>query len=357
MSLHPVIMAGGSGTRFWPLSRREKPKQFLPLASENPLVVDTLLRLSPLTKPEDAFVVCGALHAESVRGLLPQLPASQVIVEPEARNTAPAIGLAALHVSAKDPEGVMLVLPSDHHISDVEAFRNTLASAAALASEGYLTTIGITPSRPDTGFGYIHTGAPLGQRLGLEAMRVQAFVEKPDFDRAKSYLASGDYLWNAGIFALRVDVILEQIALHLPKLHLALQALRPTLGTPEYQATLERVFAQTEPTSIDYGIMEQAQKIACVPGDFGWSDVGSFAALSEVRPVDAQGNVSDPASVLVDSRGCVVVGGTKTIVAVGLTDLVIVDTGDTLLVVPKSRAQDVRKAVEALGKRGLSHLL
>lgn len=357
MRVYPVIMAGGSGTRFWPLSRRKKPKQFLPLTSHRPLVVETLARLSPLAAPKDAFVVCGKVHAPAVKKLLPKVPVDQVLVEPEARNTAPAIGLAALHVHAKDPKGVMLVLPSDHHIADTESFRRTLASAAQLASEGLLTTIGITPSRPDTGYGYIHTGAPLGARMGLDAVRVQNFVEKPDYDRAKRYLESGDYLWNAGIFALRADVILAEIAKHLPKLHTALEALRPVLGTTKYARTLAKVFPDTEPTSIDYGIMERAEQIGCVPGDFGWSDVGSFAALPEVRPVDAQGNVTDPANVLVDCRGCVVLGGEKTIAAVGLTDLVIVDTGDTLLVVPKARAQEVRKAVEALEKRGLGRLL
>lgn len=357
MAIHPVIMAGGSGTRFWPLSRRTRPKQFLPLTSPKPLLVDTLERLSPLTKPEDAFVVCGPVHAEPVRAMLPALPASQLLVEPVARNTAPAIGLAALHVHARDPEGVLLVLPSDHHIDDTARFRETLSAAAALAGEGFLTTIGITPTRPETGFGYIHTGAPLGTRVGLQATRVRRFVEKPDYDRAKSYLESGDYLWNAGIFALRADVILEETRRHLPRLHKALETLRPTLGTSRYAATLEEVFPTTEATSIDYGIMEQATDIACVPGDFGWSDVGSFAALSEVRPVDAQGNVSDAGNVLVDSRGCVVLSGDKPVVVVGATDLVVVDTGDTLLVVPKSRAQEVRKAVEALEKRGLGHLL
>jgi len=352
--LYPVVMAGGSGTRFWPLSRRKKPKQFLPLASDRPLLVDTLDRLPPLCRTKDAFVVCGKVHAASVRKLVPQLPKQHVIVEPMARNTAPAIGLAALHVAALDPRGLMAVLPSDHHIADPVEFRRTLQAAARLAQEGMLTTIGIHPSRPDTGYGYIHLGAPLDD--GAHA--VQRFVEKPDLDRAKGYLESGDYLWNAGIFVMRADVILAQIERFLPKLHAALAAIRPTLGTPRYARTLAEHFPHAEPTSIDYGVMEKADRIACVPGDFGWSDVGSFAALPDVRPVDAHGNVVQGDGVLVDCHGCVVVGHrTRPIAAVGLTNVMIIDSGDAILVVPKDHAQDVRSAVDALGKRGLARVL
>lgn len=357
MKLHPVIMAGGSGTRFWPLSRQKRPKQFLPLASSKPLIVDTLERLLPLCRPEDAFVVCGRLHAAAVKKLVPGVPAAQVIVEPVARNTAPAIGLAALHVAAKDPKGVMVVLPSDHHIADTAGFRATLAAAAQLAKEGMLTTLGITPTRPDTGYGYIHLGAPLGPRGKRSAHQVQRFVEKPDLDRARDYLASGDYLWNAGIFVMRVDVILAAIARFLPKLHAALEAIRPTLGTPNYARTLAREFPNAEPISIDYGVMEKAEQIACIPGDFGWSDVGSFAALPDVRPVDAHGNVTQGEAVLVDCHGCVVLAGSRPICVVGLTDMVVVDAGDAVLVVPKDRAQDVRAAVDALGRRGAQRYL
>jgi mannose-1-phosphate guanylyltransferase len=357
MRIHPVIMAGGSGTRFWPLSRQKKPKQFLPLASDAPLIVDTLNRLPPLASAVESFVVCGKVHAASVRKLLPKLPKEHVIVEPIARNTAPAIGLAAIHVAHVDPKGVMLVLPSDHHIADPAGFRKTLKTAAQLAAKGSLTTIGITPTRPDTGYGYIHLGAPLVESNPAGAQRVQSFVEKPDLDRAKGYLASGDYLWNAGIFAFRADVILAEIAKHLPKLSAALEALRPTLGTSRYARTLVKVFPESEPISIDYGVMEKAEGIACVPGNFGWSDVGSFAALPDVRPVDAHGNVAPADSVLVDCRGCVVVGAGRPIAGVGLNDLVIVDAGDAILVLPKSRAQDVRQVVDALQKRGTKSVL
>ena len=356
MRLHPVIMAGGSGTRFWPLSRRRRPKQFLPLASERPLLVDTLARLPPLARVAEAYVVCGKLHAPAVRRLLPKLPAAHVVVEPVARNTAPAIGLAAIHVAHDDPQGVLCVLPSDHHIADPAGFRAALQSAAALAREGMLTTLGITPTRPDTGYGYIQLGAPLDAGGG-KAHRVRRFVEKPDVETARAYLASGDHLWNAGIFVMRADVVLREVARLLPRLHAVLATIAPTIGTRRYAATLAREFPKAEAISIDYGVMEKAEEIACVPGDFGWSDVGSFAALPEVRPLDAKGNVTQGEAVLVDCEGCVVVGGKRPIAAVGLRDLVIVDAGDALLVVPKDRAQDVRAAVDALAKRGLTKLL
>jgi mannose-1-phosphate guanylyltransferase len=355
--IYPVIMAGGSGTRFWPLSRQKRPKQFLPLASNRPLIVDTLSRLPPLAKAKQSFVVCGPAHAAAVRRLLPSLPKSHVIVEPVARNTSPAIGLAAIHVAKVDPKGVLLVLPSDHHIADTAAFRATLKAAAQLAAEGMLTTIGITPTRPDSGYGYIHLGAPLSEEGAHRALRVQKFVEKPDVETARSYLASGDYLWNAGIFAFRADVILAEIDRLLPKLSAALRAIQPTIGTARYQRTLKKHFPGVEPISIDYGVMEKADKIACIPGAFGWSDVGSFAALPDVRPVDAAGNVAQGETVLVDCHGCVVVAGKRPVTAIGLKDIVIVDAGDAILVVPRDRAQDVRQVVDALKQMGARKVL
>lgn len=352
MRLFPVVMAGGSGTRFWPLSRRDRPKQLLPLASERPLVVDTVARLPPLAEEKDAFIVCGSLHAAPIRALLPQLPSEQVLVEPQARNTAPAIGLAAVHVAARDPRGVLAVLPSDHHIANPEGFRTALSAAAQLAEEGALATIGIAPTRPDTGYGYIRLGDALGERAGLPSFRVQRFVEKPDLARARAYLEEGGYLWNAGIFLMRADVLLGEIEKHLPGLHRALGQIGRAIGTAEYEGVLEESFPLAEATSIDYGVMERAEHIACVPGDFGWSDVGSFAALPDVRRPDASGNVTQGNALLVDCEGCVVIGEKRLISAVGLRDLVIVDAGDTLLVLPRERAQDVRLVVDALRERG-----
>jgi len=350
MTLYPVVMAGGSGTRFWPLSRRARPKQFLALATDRPLIVETVDRLRGLATPARTYVVCGPVHARAVRRLLPRLPARNVVVEPIARNTAPAIGLATLHVQARDPEGVLAVLPSDHHIADVRGFQEVLRRATHLAQTGALVTIGIRPSRPETGYGYIQIGEPID---GVAA-RVRAFVEKPDAPTAARYVASGEYLWNGGIFVFTARAMREAIDRHLPELGAILDRLAPTLGTSRYAAALRRHFPAAPSISIDYGVMEKARDIAVVPGDFGWSDVGSFAALPEVRAADPEGNVVlGKGALLVDSAGCVVVGSGRPLGLVGLRDLVVVDAGDALLVVPRDRSQDVRSVVQLLQKEGL----
>jgi mannose-1-phosphate guanylyltransferase len=350
MTIYPVIMAGGSGTRFWPLSRKATPKQFLPLASDKPLIADTAARLKGLAKPANTFVVCGKVHAGPAKKWVKGLPPKNVLVEPAARNTAPAIGLAAVHVAHRDPQGILAVLPSDHHIADPAEFRNVLADGARLAEVGQLVTIGIQPTHPETGFGYIQLGGPLYGRGRV----VRAFVEKPDLETAKRYLASGDYLWNGGIFLFRADVLLEAIRQHMPDLAKGLAAIAKVVGKRDYAKVLERVFPKLPSTSIDYGVMEKAEGIAVVPGDFGWSDLGSFSALPEVRKADAAGNVvSGKGALVVDSKGCVVLGEGKgrPLAVVGCTDMVVVDAGDAILVMPKDKAQDVRKVVEALKAR------
>jgi mannose-1-phosphate guanylyltransferase len=354
MALHPVIMAGGSGTRFWPLSRKARPKQFLPLASKNPLITDTVARLKGLASVKDTLVVCGPVHAKQAARLVKGLPKANLLVEPVARNTAPAIALAALTVAARDPEGVLVVLPSDHHVADPKGFRQTLAEAARVAAQGHLVTLGITPSRPETGYGYIQ----LGEALPDGGRQVKAFREKPDAETARRYVESGEFLWNAGIFLFRADTILAAFAEHMPEMSKGLEALRESVGKRTHAAVLKRVFPKLPSVSIDYGVMEKAKNLAVLPGDFGWSDVGSFSAIPEVRPADAHGNVvSGPEAVLVDCQGCVVLADKRPLALVGLTDMVVVDSGDAVLVVPKDKSQDVRKVVEALKARKRDKLL
>ena len=354
MSLYPVIMAGGSGTRFWPLSRKLRPKQFLPLASKLPLINDTVKRMEGLAPLSNTYVVCGRVHAPRVRAMVKRLPAKNVLVEPQARNTAPAIGLAAATIAARDPDAVLIVLPSDHHIADVPGFQRVLEDAAAVAREGFLVTIGITPNRPETGYGYIR----VGQTLSGKAKKVAAFVEKPDAATAEGYLASGDYLWNAGIFVFRADTILSAFATHMPETEHPLEAIRAAARKKNAKQVVARMFPRLTATSIDYGVMEKAGNLAVLPGSFGWSDVGSFAALPEVRPADARGNVvSGDRALVVDSDGCVVLADKRLIAVVGMKDVVVVDSGDALLVVPKEKSQDVRKAVEELKARKLERFL
>lgn len=340
-----VIMAGGSGTRFWPLSRSSRPKQFLPLTTRNPLIAETMKRMSGFSTPARTSVVCGAKHAALVKKALPKLPKQNVVVEPEARNTAPAIALACAHVDHVDPNGVIVVLPSDQHVADVPSFQKAITEAVRIAETGEIVTLGITPSRPETGYGYIRVGAPLSG----QGKKIAAFVEKPNLETAKGYLASGDYLWNAGIFVFRVDVMLAAFAANMPELAKALEPIRAAWGSKKQQAVLGKEFKKMPATSIDYGVAERAPNMAVVPASCGWSDVGSFNALPEVRATDANGNVAEGEALLIDSTGSIVLAGDKRLVAVvGMKDVVVVDAGDAILVLPKDKSQDVRKVVEAL---------
>jgi mannose-1-phosphate guanylyltransferase len=353
MRLFPIIIAGGSGTRFWPLSRQRRPKQFLPLVDQRPMINATFDRARKLAGPENVFVVCGKLHQSQVRRALSQLPPENVLAEPFARNTAPAIGLAAVHVQRKDPRGVLLVLPSDHHIAKVPAFIRCLREASRLAADGELVTLGIRPTHPETGYGYIR----LGHTLKGKGRRVAAFVEKPDRLTAQRYLASGKYLWNSGIFAFRVDVILDALRRYLPRLGNALDQLAGISNPRRFAAELTRVFKAEPSVSIDYGVMEKATNIAVVPGDFGWSDVGSFLALGEVRRADRDGNIVLGETLQLDCKNSILVSNRRLIAAVGLSDLIVVESADAVLVIPKARSQDVRRVAEALRVRRWKHLL
>jgi mannose-1-phosphate guanylyltransferase len=360
VKIYPVIMAGGSGTRFWPLSRKARPKQFLPLAGDAPLLAATVRRLPPLAKAADTYVVCGPAHAATAKRMVRELPAANFIVEPCARNTAPCVGLAALHVAAREKKGVMAMLPADHHIGRPEAFREALAAAAVLAQQGHVVTIGIRPHAPETGYGYLKVGPrlPGKAKKGSGAHRVERFVEKPDVVTAARYLADGSYLWNSGIFVFRADVILDEIRRAMPVLGEQLGAVQQDLGTPRYARTLARVFPDCPSISIDYGVMEKSQKIVVVPADFGWSDVGSFAALPEVRETDHLGNVAEGDALVIDGRNNVVLARKDRPVAViGLDGVIVVDAGDAILVCRKDRAQDVRKAVDELTRRGREEVL
>ncbi len=360
MSLFPVIMAGGSGTRFWPLSRRARPKQFLPLSGGAPMLVETFERVAPLCGAdplERTLVVCGQQHAETVRTLMPGLPARNLLLEPVARNTAPCIALAAVAALARDPEALLLVLPSDHHVADPAAMRAALAKGVEGATEGRLVTIGISPTRPETGFGYLLRGRELapGSPPLCEVVR---FVEKPDLERAKSYLASGDYLWNAGIFLFRADRILDEIERHLPDARAPLALLRQAAGTASFDTVLAEQFPKMPATSIDFGVMERAEHVALVPGAFGWSDVGSFPALPEVRSLDAAGNVVEGEVFQHGVSDSVLLAqGGRPVAVVGLSGVVVVDTGDALLVCSKERAQEVREVVALLERSGRGGLL
>lgn len=353
-SLYPVILAGGSGTRFWPLSREGQPKQFLALVSKQPLIVDTFRRLQKLASASRILVVCGKRHAPKVRRLLKQVPAKNVLVEPVARNTSPAIGLAAVEVFKRDADGVLAVMPSDHHVADPNGFHECIRRGAALAEVGYLVTLGIQPTHPETGFGYIRVGEPLPQG----GRKVLAFVEKPTLERARGYFESGEFLWNGGIFLFKASVILEAFRRHLPQLARGLDALLRAENHRAYAKLVPKAFRDTPAVSIDYGVMEKADNLAVVPGNFGWSDVGSFSALWELKPRDSQGNAMvGGKAVLVDCRNCLVISGSRPVTLAAMSDCVVVDAKDVVLVIAKDKSQEVRGVVESVRTRGWKNFL
>ena len=362
MTVYPVVMAGGSGTRFWPLSRQRCPKQFLPLVGDVPLLAATVARLPPFARLDHTYVVCGPSHAPVVRRILPALPPENLLVEPCARNTAPCVGLAALHVARRDPRGVMVMLPADHHVARPAAFRDALGTAVRVARQGAIATIGVRPDRPETGYGYLKVGPLLAvaarTRKGSRPHKVDRFVEKPDAATARRYVADGSYLWNSGIFAFRADVILAEIRRAMPDLGERLDRIGAALGTPRAGRVLKKLFPGCPSISIDYGVMESSGRIAVVPADFGWSDVGSFAALSDVRALDRDGNVAEGDALILGGRNNVVLAlPDRPLAVVGLDDVIAVDAGDAVLVCRRDRAQDVRKAVDELRRRGRMELL
>lgn len=354
MKLYPLIMAGGSGTRFWPLSRQSRPKQFLALTSSRSLIAETAERLRTVAKADDTLVVCGSRHVRAVRTLT-RLPVKNIIAEPVARNTAPAIALGLAHILRRDPSGILAALPADHHIGNPKAFGDALRLAARVAEAGQIVTIGLRPTRPDTGFGYIHAGEPI--EGDPHVRKALAFVEKPDAATAEGYLASGKYLWNGGIFVFRADVMKVAFERHAPEIANGIDQLAAAVGGRKYASTLKRAFTRFPSISIDYAIAEKVDNMVVISGDFGWSDVGSFAAIPEIRPRDEGGNVKNGQAILIDSTNCVVLAGARPVAVVGMKGAVVVDAGDAILVVDRNRVQDVRKVVDFLRSHKLNRYL
>jgi mannose-1-phosphate guanylyltransferase/mannose-6-phosphate isomerase len=335
-AMHPVILCGGSGTRLWPRSRKTMPKPFLPLVADDTLFQATLARCADPARFAAPLVVTGSAHLAHVLAQSAAAPATRVIVEPEAKNTAAAIALAALQL---DPDAIMLVCPSDHHIADIAAFAGAAGAAADLAREGWLVSFGIAATAPETGFGYIRRGAPLGA-----GFHIDRFVEKPDLATAQAFLEDGSYSWNGGIFAFRAGTFMDELTRHRPALA---DAVRAAVAAGHHEGATfhpdRAAFAEIAGESVDYAVMENTDRAAMVPATMGWSDIGNWQALAEARPADANGNRVSGRVDLVDCRNVLVDSDGPRVSVIGLEGVAIVVDGDEVLVTTMAGAQLVGK--------------
>ena len=344
---YAVIMAGGSGTRLWPLSRRNHPKQALRLVGERTMFQYAVERIRSIFPPERILVVTLARHASIMMEQVPDLPPGNFILEPEGRGTAPAIGLAAIHIADQDPEARMAILTADHFITKAQHFCEVLAAAEKVA-DGRLVTLGIQPSSPSTGFGYIHQGPLAGEENGFPFYAVERFTEKPDLATARNMVESGEYSWNSGMFVWQVGRIVKEFQRQMPDFYSQLMEVKSALDTPEYNSVLERVWPRVKKETIDYGIMERAGDVVVIPVDIGWTDIGSWGSLFNLLPADADDNVFVGPHIKIDTKGCLVFGGKRLVAVMGVQDLVIIDTDDVVMVCSREREQDVKALVELL---------
>ena len=347
---HAVLLAGGSGTRLWPLSTRRLPKQFLQLGEAGSLLQQSAERLKGIAPSDRLWVVCGEGHAAAAQSQLPQLPASHWIIEPMARNTLAAIALAALHLQARDPEAVMGIFPADHFIpaGDIPRFQSDLKLAIRVASEDKaLVTFGIPPRTPATGFGYLERGASFSREGGV-TFEVKAFHEKPKAEVAESYLKKGNYDWNSGMFVWELSTFFEELQRAQPKMAEAFESLALHWSEPGFPRRVREVFEGLPDLSVDYGLMEKADKVRLVPASFGWDDVGSLAALEKILPTDAAANHTEGPAYIMEGKGNLVMARSKPVVLLGMENCIVIETEDAVLVLPKDRDQDVKKVIEGL---------
>lgn len=372
--LHAIILAGGSGTRFWPLSRETLPKQLLRIIGEDTILQQTIKRISGIIPPQNIWIVTTKSQAQDIRFHIESLGAInkeiKLLLEPSGKNTAPAIGLASIHInqfSSKEP--ITVVMPSDHLIPDPENFISDLNLAIEAAKKGYLVTFGIKPTRPETGYGYIK--AERKDKEDFRILKVERFVEKPDLKTAKAYILDGNYFWNSGIFVWRNAKILSEIEIHLPNLYKRLKEIESLLtifpdvfllgGSKklenEKSLYINKLYSQIDSISIDYGVMEKSSDVMMVKASFRWSDLGSFTALDEVVKKDENGNIFKGNIIDIGSKNTTILSGERLIATIGLNDMIVVDTPDATLITPKVNAQSVRDIVELLKKNGREEYL
>lgn len=361
MDAYALIIAGGVGARFWPRSREHSPKQLLEIIGKGTMIQNTVYRLDPIVPHDRILIVTNAQQADEVRRQLPQVPAENIIIEPFGRNTAPAIGLGAEVLRKRVGDAVMVVLPADHLVHDIAAFQETLNNAINVATESRgFVTVGVTPTRPETGYGYIqfHKSDKNRSYEKENAYQVVTFAEKPNLETAQRFLESGDFVWNSGMFIWRVSTILNGIAEHLPELAEELGRLDEHIDTEKFDDALERAYGEMRPISIDYGVMEKADHRYVIPADFGWNDLGSWDEVARIFPKNDDGNAVSGNTFISDVRNChVSATGERFVAAIGVEDLIIIDTEDAVLVCRKGRSQDVKEVVDHFRRKGLSQYL
>jgi mannose-1-phosphate guanylyltransferase len=362
---YPVILAGGRGTRFWPLSRKRRAKQLLALDGEQTMIQQTVQRLLPLAAPNHFWIITNEELQAAIARQVPRLPRKQIIAEPVGKNTAPAIGLAAFLLHRLDPRATIGLFPSDHVIGDEKTYRDVIQRGTEIASAGNnIVVLGIRPTRPETGYGYIESGAP----LEMEVLRVRRFTEKPDVEHATQFVSAGNYFWNSGMFLWSALTLVNALQEHLPKTAALLEEIASVYGTSKFSSTFRKLYPECENISVDYAVLEprsakgeQASNIYCIPADFGWNDLGSWAALHEhhsLKSKSADGNlIASDGSYTLNARGNYVHAPGKFVATVGVDNLVVVETEDALLITSRERSQDVGKVVQYLDQRKLSKLV
>jgi mannose-1-phosphate guanylyltransferase len=358
--LYAIIMAGGSGTRFWPKSRRDRPKQLLRLSGDTTMLQQTVARVEPLVPRDRILIITGADQAAATRAQLPDLPAQNVVAEPAPRDTAPCVALAAAIVRSRDSQASMIVMPADHVIEPPAAFLATVQAAVSVVDQdpGALVTFGIKPTHPETGFGYIERGPLLETRGGIPVFQVIQFREKPDRATAQAFLAAGNFVWNAGIFVWRAQTILDELKAHRPDLALALEPIFESLGTPEQAETLARLFPSLERIPIDKAVMERASRVRVLEVPYRWSDVGDWRALAALIEPDSSGNATQGSVVARDTTSSIIISDDGGLVAtLGVDNLVVVHSGNATLVARKDQLDKLKALVEGLKDSGYAEFV
>ena len=356
--MYVVIMAGGVGTRFWPRSRFKQPKQLLNILDKRTMIQSTVDRLDGLVPESHIYIVTTEPQKDEIKNQLTFLNSENLVIEPRGKNTAPCIGLAAVLLKHKDPNAVMAVLPADHRINQSERFREVLAAAEEMAKNNdSLVTIGINPTYPSTGYGYIQYNSQITEKNGIPVYKVKTFAEKPDLKTATLFLNSGDFLWNSGMFVWKAQTILNEIEESIPELYEGLKEIEKYLGTDLQQEVINRVYCQIKSISIDYGVMENASNVYVLRGDFDWNDVGSWEEVYKISPKDKNNNVIIGDNLAKDTKNCLIDSPNKFVATIGIENLIIVETEDALLICQRDNAQNVKELVDIMKRKNMNQFL